>query len=109
MNAAIECPDEWPFVDHRAAAKADADPDEALKKIRAARRQRGDSPSLAAEAGACYEAKGEVGLARREYARAAALDPGLSSLQSRIDALDQIEEVARSIAAAILAESSPAR
>ncbi len=107
MNATIECPDEWPFVGRSdARSSIEKTPDDTLKRIRAARRRQGDSPSLAAEAGACYEAKGEVALACREYARAAALDPGLSAIQSRIDALDQVEDVAREIAAAILAEAS---
>ena len=110
MKATMHCPDEWPFIGARTAPKShDEEPDEALRRIRAARRRQGDSPTLAAEAGAWYEAQGEVGLARREYARAAALDPGLSSLQSRIDALDQVEEIAREIASAILAESSLVR
>lgn len=84
-------------------------PDVVLRRIRAARRRIGDTPVFAAEAGACYEALGEVGLARREYEVAASLDPTLVGVQDRLQAIDEAEAVARTIASTILAESSPRR
>lgn len=108
MKATLPCPDEWPIAACE-GSRPEEDPSAALKRIRAARKRRGDSPSLAAEAGRCYEALGEAALARREYARAAALDPGMRAVEARIEALDRAEEVARTIATAILGELSTAR
>jgi hypothetical protein len=83
-------------------------PRAALRAIRAARLTEPDNPALALAAAECYEALNESGLAKREYELAASLDPSLKRARDWCNALDRSEEVARSIANAILNENEGA-